>query len=189
MRNPDDSPSLEYRLVETPWGWGAVTTRGRGLWRSCSCQDSASQALRTLQLPEESVEAGDRPLLNAAATDLTRYFGGEPVEPSLTFDLADETEFVAAILTQCSRIPWGPAVSYGELAARAGRPRAARAVGQAMSRNPLAPFVPCHRVVGADGSLTGFGGGLDLKARMLALEGQEVISTPPGKPRLRPTAR
>ncbi len=67
-------------------------------------------------------------------------------------------------------IPYGQTISYGELARRVGRPRAARAVGAANGANPIPIIVPCHRVIGADGSLTGFGGGLAIKARLLALE-------------------
>jgi len=69
------------------------------------------------------------------------------------------------------KIPFGQTRSYGEIAAALGNPRAARAVGMAANRNPVAIFVPCHRVIGKDGSLVGFGGGLDLKKRLLALEG------------------
>ena len=67
-------------------------------------------------------------------------------------------------------IPYGQTISYGELARRVGRPRAARAVGAANGANPIPIIVPCHRVIGADGRLTGFGGGLAIKARLLALE-------------------
>jgi methylated-DNA-[protein]-cysteine S-methyltransferase len=80
--------------------------------------------------------------------------------------------FAARIYEELRRVPSGSTLTYGELAARAGSPRAARAVGRAMATNPLAPFVPCHRVVGAGGALTGFSapGGTALKARLLAGE-------------------
>jgi O-6-methylguanine DNA methyltransferase len=80
------------------------------------------------------------------------------------------TEFQCAVWTELRRVPYGRTISYGELAARAGRPGAARACGAANGSNPVPLFVPCHRTIGADGSLTGFGGGLPLKQRLLALE-------------------
>ncbi|NSW54653.1 MAG: MGMT family protein [Armatimonadetes bacterium] len=103
---------------------------------------------------------------------------GRPPADSVPLDLADTTQFSRSVLQECAKIPFGSIVAYHELAALAGSSRAARAVGQVMRRNPLAPFVPCHRVVGADGMLTGFGGGLPLKAHLLELEGWEVHRGP-----------
>jgi len=80
------------------------------------------------------------------------------------------TDFQRAVWSALRRVPYGATISYGELAARAGRPGAARACGAANGSNPVPLFVPCHRTIGADGSLTGFGGGLPLKRRLLALE-------------------
>jgi len=84
------------------------------------------------------------------------------------------TDFQRAVWTALRRVPFGATISYGELAARAGRPGAARACGAANGSNPVPLFVPCHRTIGADGSLTGFGGGLPLKRRLLALEGRSA---------------
>jgi len=91
----------------------------------------------------------------------------------LRFDLAlapRGTPFQLDVWEALRRIPWGETVSYGELARRIGKPRAVRAVGRANGANPIPIVVPCHRVVGADGSLTGFGGGLEAKRLLLALE-------------------
>jgi methylated-DNA-[protein]-cysteine S-methyltransferase len=90
---------------------------------------------------------------------------------ALELDLGSVTPFARKVLNICYAIPRGKVVSYGELARKAGRPKAARAVGRVMARNPLAVVIPCHRVVGSDGSLHGFGGGLPMKRRMLELEG------------------
>jgi methylated-DNA-[protein]-cysteine S-methyltransferase len=110
----------------------------------------------------------------SAFTDLRRqlaeYFRGE----RRTFDvrLAPEgTAFQRDTWRALATIPYGATISYAELARRVGRPRAVRAVGAANGANPLPIVVPCHRVIGADGSLTGFGGGLDAKRRLLELEG------------------
>lgn len=105
----------------------------------------------------------------AAAAQLSAYFDGRLT----TFDLPLSpagTEFQRTVWARLRAIPYGQTVSYGELARRVGNPAASRAVGLANGRNPIAIVVPCHRVIGADGSLTGYGGGLDRKRFLLALE-------------------
>ena len=110
------------------------------------------------------------PLLTACARQLADYFAGR----RHAFDLplaAGGTPFQRRVWDEIARIPYGETVSYAELARRAGAPGAARAAGAATGRNPLAIVVPCHRVVGTRGALTGYAGGMDRKARLLALEG------------------
>ncbi len=178
---------LIHATVQTPIGWCAVASRGQGLWRSCLPRDTETAALAELSLPEVS-QSQDDALLEQACAWLVSYFRGDETEfytPGL--DLADLTPFARSVLLQCRRIPRGQCVSYGELAVQVGIPAAARAVGQVMRRNPFAPFVPCHRVVGADGSLTGFGAGLPLKAWMLELEGLTVSLSSRGTARIRGT--
>lgn len=100
---------------------------------------------------------------------LTAYFAGESTEFSV--DLAPEgTEFQLDVWHALWDIPYGATCTYGELAARIGRPGAARAVGAANGQNPISIIVPCHRVIGASGDLTGYGGGVDRKSLLLALE-------------------
>ena len=79
--------------------------------------------------------------------------------------------FNAEVLDELARVPYGTTTTYGALAAKVGRPRAARAIGTVMNRNPIPIVLPCHRVIGANGSLTGYGGGLDRKLQLLQLEG------------------
>ena len=110
----------------------------------------------------------ERPFAEAAR-QLRAYFAGRLRE----FDLplgAEGTAFERQVWGELVRIPYGRTISYGELARRVGRPSAARAVGLANGRNPLSIVIPCHRVIGADGQLTGYGGGLWRKERLLALE-------------------
>ena len=107
--------------------------------------------------------------LRAARDQLERYFAGELTDFDLPLEPAG-TDFQLRVWQELQRIPYGESVSYGELAARIGRPGAARAVGLANGRNPIAVIVPCHRVIGADGSLTGFGGGIERKRALLELE-------------------
>lgn len=104
-----------------------------------------------------------------AAVQLSEYFAGERRE----FDLRcspSGTPFQKNVWRALSEIPYGETRSYGEIAAAVGRPKAARAVGMANNRNPIAVVVPCHRVIGASGSLVGYGGGLDRKTLLLSLE-------------------
>jgi len=111
----------------------------------------------------------------AWAVELGDYFGsGKPFSiPPVHSGLID-SDFARQVLFWTSLIPFGETCSYGELAGWLGKPAAARAVGGALHRNPLPLAIPCHRVVGVDGSLTGFGGGLALKRKMLELEGSLV---------------
>ncbi|RDI98220.1 methylated-DNA--[protein]-cysteine S-methyltransferase [Dyella solisilvae] len=107
--------------------------------------------------------------LAAARRQLEEYFAGTRQQ----FDLAlhpQGTPFQLAVWWELARIPYGGTISYGELARRIGQPLAMRAVGAANGRNPLPIVLPCHRVIGADGSLTGFGGGLPTKRYLLSLE-------------------
>jgi methylated-DNA-[protein]-cysteine S-methyltransferase len=116
----------------------------------------------------------DDPLLREAAAQLAAYFA----RSLRVFDLPlapHGTPFRRAVWEALLGVPWGTTASYGEIARRIGRPRAVRAVGAANGANPLPIVIPCHRIVGADGSLTGFAGGLELKARLLALEGITLV--------------
>ncbi len=125
------------------------------------------QPERAMALPEDA-----DPPAGAAETAraLRRYFDGLPVPVPDCLDLGGLSELQTRVLEAVVAIPYGQTRSYGEIAAAAGRPGAARFVGACMARNRFPVFVPCHRVVRADGGLGGFGGGLDLKRRMLDLE-------------------
>ena len=105
-----------------------------------------------------------------ARQQLTEYFAGQRREFDLPLAPAG-TDFQRRVWELLREIPYGETVTYGELARRLGNPKSARAVGMACNRNPIAIVVPCHRVVGSTGSLTGYAGGLDAKAFLLKLEG------------------
>jgi methylated-DNA-[protein]-cysteine S-methyltransferase len=111
------------------------------------------------------------PVLDAAAQQLDEYFQGRRARFDLPLDLGQGTAFQRAVWQALLTIPAGATTSYGALASALGNPRAMRAVGAAVGRNPLAIVVPCHRVVGGNGSLTGYAGGLDRKRALLQLEG------------------
>ena len=111
----------------------------------------------------------DHPVLRDAAAQLREYFARERKEFELA--LAPEgTAFQRGVWEQLRLIPYGTTITYGELARRVGNPNASRAVGLANGRNPISIVVPCHRVIGSNGALTGFGGGMDAKRTLLDLE-------------------
>lgn len=111
--------------------------------------------------------------LENARRQLREYFDGRRREFDLPIKLSG-TEFQVSVLEALRKIPYGETVSYGEIARRIGRPKAVRAVGAANGRNPLPIVVPCHRVIGSTGDLTGFGGGLDTKEALLRLEAEQT---------------
>lgn len=141
---------------------------------------ASDRGLREINLPlperrpaAPAGESADHPILTAARTQLNEYFRGERRDFELPLD-ADGTPFQKEVWTALRQIPYGVTESYGELATRVGRPGAARAVGGANGRNPLPIVVPCHRVIGASGALTGYAGpdesGLAMKRWLLELE-------------------
>jgi len=119
---------------------------------------------------EPDVPEGETPLTLQAAEELEEYFTGK--REAFTVPLSPHgTQFQLAVWEALRAIPYGQTRSYGEIAAAVGRPKAVRAVGMANHDNPLLIFTPCHRVVGKNGSLTGFACGLEAKRRLLELEG------------------
>ncbi|MEM7563101.1 MAG: methylated-DNA--[protein]-cysteine S-methyltransferase [Pseudomonadota bacterium] len=112
-----------------------------------------------------------------AETQLLQYLNGERKEFELTLSPSG-TEFQLSVLDALLTIPCGETRSYQQIANQIGRPRAVRAVGAANGRNPLPIVIPCHRVIGADGSLTGFGGGMETKEFLLKLEGANLSRSP-----------
>ena len=116
-------------------------------------------------------EAGRAEILaRQGLAEIAEYLAGERREFSVPMDGAGLSPFTRRVLEACAQVPYGETVCYGEIARRIGKPRGARAVGQALGRNPVPLIVPCHRVVASGGGLGGFGGGVELKRRLLALE-------------------
>lgn len=116
------------------------------------------------------VEGEEVAPLSQAIDQLRRYFAGERLQFSCPLDLRG-TPFQVAVWQELYRIPYGATRSYAQIAEAIGRPKAVRAVGAANGANPVAVIVPCHRVIGSNGALTGYGGGLPMKTWLLALEG------------------
>ena len=126
--------------------------------------------VRELPPPDERLETGAaETLLDRAERELSEYFAGS--RRDFTFPIAPAgTPFQQEVWSALRTIPYGETRTYGQIAASVGRPRACRAVGMANNRNPIAIVVPCHRVVGSSGALTGYAGGLDAKALLLRIE-------------------
>ena len=120
--------------------------------------------------------------LDGAVDALESLLAGDPTRPHLAFDLADRPAWDRRVLDAVSGVPWGRTASYGQIAHRIGAPRAARAVGGALGRNPIGMLIPCHRVIAADGTIGGYGGDgwgareerLAIKRAMLVREGIEI---------------
>ncbi len=113
------------------------------------------------------------PVLIQTITQLEAYFTGKSMHFDIPFDLRG-TPFQLAVWNAVCEIPWGSTTTYHEIAARIGRPTAIRAVGAANGANPISIIVPCHRLIGADGSLRGYGGGIEQKKFLLALEKRTI---------------
>lgn len=122
--------------------------------------------------PEADWIYNEQPLAEARR-QLDEYFGGDRKHFDLPLRL-EGTAFQVSVLKALQEIPYGETASYGEIARRIGRPKAVRAVGAANGRNPIPIVVPCHRVIGSTGDLTGFGGGLDTKEALLRLEAEHT---------------
>ncbi|MFE7748876.1 methylated-DNA--[protein]-cysteine S-methyltransferase [Streptomyces sp. NPDC057428] len=127
--------------------------------------------------PEETFGTPDPGPFGETAGQLEAYFAGELTEFDLPLRL-EGTPFQRSVWAELARIPYGETRSYGELAELLGKPGASRAVGLANGKNPVGIIVPCHRVIGASGSLTGYGGGLERKQRLLAFEKGTEVEAP-----------
>jgi methylated-DNA-[protein]-cysteine S-methyltransferase len=149
---------MRYARVATPIGTLTLVAGDAGL-RAVLWPGEAS--------PAGAAEAPDDAVLAAAAEQIRAWFAGERTAFDLPLDLGAATAFQRREWLALAEIPYGETRSYGEQARRLGVPRAARAVGAANGRNPLSIVLPCHRLVGADGALTGFSGGLDVKRALL----------------------
>lgn len=161
---------LGFDVVQSPVGDLLVAASDRGLAALRFDPDPARDLERLARI------AGARVLRSSRSIDVVRreldeYFARRRRSFDLPLDLRSLPRFTLAVLRELARIPYGETATYGELAARVGHPRAARAVGTVLNRNRIPIVLPCHRIVGSSGSLTGYAGGLERKAALLELEG------------------
>jgi methylated-DNA-[protein]-cysteine S-methyltransferase len=159
-----------YDVVDSPVGPLLLAATERGLCRLGFDPDPEAEVerlarghgVRVLRVPKR---------LDAPRRQLEEYFDGGREDFDLPTDLTGVAPFQTHVLLELARVPYGTVTTYGELARTIGKPRAARAVGGALNRNPVPIVLPCHRVVGSTGSLVGYGGGLERKRALLELEG------------------
>ncbi|MEU8226035.1 methylated-DNA--[protein]-cysteine S-methyltransferase [Kribbella sp. NPDC048915] len=154
---------MHWSVVDSPVGELALAADETGLCR--------------LHFGATDRPLGPHPLLSEAAEQLAAYFAGELQEFTLPLSVRGGSDFERAVWKQLTRIPYGEMQTYGDVAKAVGDAGAARAVGTACNRNPLAIVVPCHRVVGAGGKMVGFGGGIPTKRHLLELEARVSFET------------
>lgn len=170
MQEREEEWGLGSAIFETALGWMGVVASDQGLagvvLPKSSREDVAAEMAagwsRARPLGESEARRWTEPLSD--------YALGKRREFQLPLDLSRQTAFRRLVWEETQRIPYGQTRSYGWIAQQVGRPHAARAVGQALGANPVPIIIPCHRVVGSNGDLCGFGGGLDVKVRLLELE-------------------
>jgi methylated-DNA-[protein]-cysteine S-methyltransferase len=163
-------PAGRFYLVETKLGWIGLVLLANGLRATTLPRASRDDAFREV-VEMGAVEPVSEVEAVAAARLVRDLAEGRPADIAGLIDWNGVTGFRRAVLEEALRIPPGETRSYGWLAERVGRPRAARAVGRVMATNPLPIVVPCHRVIGSDGSLRGYGAGLHVKEALLRAEG------------------
>ena len=171
-----DDSNRRFQMVtiatcQTAFGWVAIAASERGLVRVTLPVTTEAKA-RDLLMDLGYVHSDTQGLLDSVKRCLQAFYAGKPVDfDDVLLDPTVGTPFFRRVwaITRC--IPRGQTRTYGDLARELGSPALARAVGRAMATNPWPPIVPCHRVVGSRGQLTGFGGGLRMKRRLLEMEG------------------
>ncbi|RPI26478.1 MAG: methylated-DNA--[protein]-cysteine S-methyltransferase [Acidobacteria bacterium] len=156
--------------VDTPIGRVQVAGTPEGICRICFPTESPEQWYRWFdryfsKLPLD----GAHPIIDQCVSEITEYFGRKRQSFEVPVDLRG-TDFQLRVWRELMSIPFGATISYGELARRVGKPGGARAIGNAAGSNPVPIIIPCHRVIGHDQGLVGFGGGLSVKEQLLELE-------------------
>jgi methylated-DNA-[protein]-cysteine S-methyltransferase len=168
-------PSIVQTTFQSPLGKMivAATDKGlAGLWF-----DGQRHLPPELTGPPVWPDKPGHPVLKKVIAQLTEYFSGQRSSFDVPLDLAYGTAFQQSVWQALLKIPQGGTASYGEVSQRIGKPAAVRAVGAAVGRNPVSIIVPCHRVMGAGGALTGYAGGLARKSALLKLEGVPLEGT------------
>ena len=171
---PIEQIGFSRRTYEAPFGVLTVVGSDRGIRYVMFNNDAHPKPLEQLQISDTDIHD----TVNVAISQLKEYFAGSRRSFDLPLDLRG-TEFQVEAWNALAEIPYGRTASYGQQAASIGRPKAVRAIGGANGRNPVAIVLPCHRIVGADGSLTGFGGGIAVKKWLLDHE-QSILHSATG---------
>jgi methylated-DNA-[protein]-cysteine S-methyltransferase len=168
------SGKLKYATVNIGKGWVGMLASANGLMATTLPQSSAGEAKQQLGIGVNQAVFSLEPFADLAER-LRLYFTGGKVNFPDELDLSGATPFQRRVWEKTRLIPYGETRSYLWVAGQVGNPKAARAVGQALSKNPLSIIVPCHRVIASDGGLGGFGGGAEMKRYLLRLENPDGI--------------
>jgi methylated-DNA-[protein]-cysteine S-methyltransferase len=161
-----------YDVTDSPVGELLLAATDRGVcWIAFSPEETLDRLARhvgsrILRVPRR---------LSPVKRELDEYFSGDRTTFDVAVDVAFVPPFQQSVLRELARVPYGEVTTYGALAGRIGKPRAARAVGGALNRNPVPIILPCHRVIGSSGSLVGYAGGLERKQALLRLEGAALV--------------
>ena len=165
--------SVHYAAMRTPVGRVLAACTEAGLVRVSFRQEESSFVAELERVLQADVLRSVRKLA-PVLTQIERYFAGRCSKFDIPVDLRRLTSFQRRVLGATRRVPRGRVVSYGEIARRIGQPKACRAVGQALGQNPIPIVIPCHRVISGGGRLGGYTGGLDIKRKLLAIEGLDI---------------
>jgi len=162
---------MRYTVIKSPFGSVGLVAGKLGLSKVILTKRKVHQARSYLQKLFPHVEY-DKYLLPSLQKQLNDYFTGQRVNFRVKVDLSSVTPFQRLVLQACAKIEYGRTISYGKLARRISKPKAARAVGGALAKNPIPIIIPCHRVIAGDGTMCGFSAdqGINLKKRLLDME-------------------
>jgi methylated-DNA-[protein]-cysteine S-methyltransferase len=167
-----------YVIFTTAWGYFGLAAVGKALYRTCLPMANQGDVKCRLLVGTQGEAIPDRDLFAPMQACIQAYFTGEKAifSPSIPLALEEMTVFSRSVLKACAGVPLGETTDYAALASQAGSPRAARAVGNALARNPLPLIIPCHRIVARSGLIGGFSapGGTGMKQRLLQHEAQIV---------------
>lgn len=168
--------SLHKKVITTPLGDMLLAASSSGLAGAWFVQGQKHMPDKALMESWSTAQREDtsQTILDKASHQLTQYFSGKLKVFDLPFDLSSGTEFQQSVWHEIIKIDCGKTNTYGAICLSINKPQAARAVGAATGRNPISIIIPCHRVVGSTGALTGYAGGLDRKMALLELEGHSV---------------
>jgi methylated-DNA-[protein]-cysteine S-methyltransferase len=169
---------LHSKIVATPLGDMLLAASSKRLAGTWFVQDQQHMPNAALMQSWPIAKKGDasQAILNRAAHQLTQYFSGKLKAFDLPFDLSSGTAFQQSVWREIIKIDFGKTNTYGVICQAISKPQAARAVGAATGRNPISIIIPCHRVVGSTGAMTGYAGGLDRKLALLALEHESLFN-------------
>ena len=169
--------AMTYAIFDTDKGWVGILASVSGLVRTTLPWPTPDEALADLGLKAGGIDP-DILRLRDPIDRIRAYFQGKEIEFPDVLDYESSTPFQKRVWEATRRIPYGDTRSYADIAREVGVPLAARAVGRALSANPLPIVVPCHRVIASNGGLGGFGGGLKMKGELLKMEGASTASRP-----------